>query len=57
LQSVLLDSIMPYMAPLAITLGLWWLLRRYQSNPMVLLAGLIVLAFLACGLLRLLGWL
>jgi PTS system mannose-specific IID component len=57
LQSVLLDSIMPYMAPLAITLGLWWLLRRYQSNPMVLLAGLIALAFLACGLLRLLGWL
>lgn len=57
LQSALLDGIMPQMAPLAITLGLWWLLSRRQVNPMVLLGGLIALAVLACGLLSLLGWL
>ena len=57
LQSALLDGIMPQMAPLAITLGLWWLLSRRQINPMVLLGGLIALAILACGLLSLLGWL
>jgi PTS system mannose-specific IID component len=57
LQSALLDSIMPNMAPLAITLGLWWLLSRRHMNSMVLLGGLVALAILACGVLRLLGWL
>ena len=57
LQSVLLDSVMPGMAPLVITLSLWWLLRFRNTNPMVLLGILILLAIIACGFLRLLGWL
>ena len=57
LQSVLLDGVVPRIVPLAVTLGLWWLLRYRNSNPMVLLGALIVAAVVSAGLLRLLGWL
>ncbi|HEY3290686.1 MAG TPA: PTS system mannose/fructose/sorbose family transporter subunit IID [Anaerolineae bacterium] len=57
LQAVLLDNIIPRMAPLAITLVLWWLLRFRNTNPMVLLGAIIVVSVVACGLLRLVGWL
>ncbi|MCL4506074.1 MAG: PTS system mannose/fructose/sorbose family transporter subunit IID [Chloroflexi bacterium] len=57
LQAALLDGIMPRMIPLAVTLGLWWLLRYRNINPMVLLGALIFAAVAAAGLLRLLGWL
>jgi PTS system mannose-specific IID component len=53
----LLDGIMPRMVPLAITLALWWLLRHKRMNPMVLLGAIILLSVIACGILRLLGWL
>jgi mannose/fructose/N-acetylgalactosamine-specific phosphotransferase system component IID len=43
--------------PLAITLGLWWLLRYRNTNPMVLLGAIILVSVVACGLLRLIGWL
>ena len=57
LQAALLDSIMPHMIPLALVLGLWWLLRSRNTNPMLLLGVIIVVSVVACGLLRLLGWL
>ena len=57
LQSTLLDSIMPHLAPLLITLGLGWLIYRRGTHPMVLLGALILLAFVACGILRFLNWL
>jgi len=57
LQTVLLDNVMPRMAPLVITLGMWWLLRYRNANPMVLLGAIILASVVACGLLRLIGWL
>jgi len=57
LQAALLDSVMPRMVPLAITIGLWWLLRYRNTNPMVLLGAIILVSVVACGLLRLIGWL
>ena len=57
LQSGVLDRIMPNMLSLVLVLVLWWLLRRRNTGPMVLLGALIVLAFVACGALSLVGWL
>jgi mannose PTS system EIID component len=57
LQAALLDSVMPHMIPLALTLGLWWLLRFRNTNPMLLLGAIILASVFACGLLRLFGWL
>jgi PTS system mannose-specific IID component len=57
LQTALLDRIMPHMVPLAITLGLWWLLRYRNANPMLLLGAILLLSLVAAGILRLLGWL
>ncbi|MCL5998325.1 MAG: PTS system mannose/fructose/sorbose family transporter subunit IID [Chloroflexi bacterium] len=57
LQAALLDSIMPNMVPLAITLALWWLVRRRNMNPMVVLGAIILCSIVVSGLLKLLGWL
>jgi mannose/fructose/N-acetylgalactosamine-specific phosphotransferase system component IID len=57
LQTALLDNIMPRMVPLLITLAMWWLLRRRNVNPMVLLGSIIVISIVIAGALRLVGWL
>jgi hypothetical protein len=36
---------------------MWWLLRRRNVNPMVLLGSIIVISIVIAGALRLVGWL
>ncbi len=57
LQTVLFDRIMPYLFPLIVVLAMWWLLRFRNVSPMVLLGAVIVISFVASGLLRVVGWL
>jgi PTS system mannose-specific IID component len=56
LQSRVLDAILPGLAPLAVTLGLWWLLRYRRANPMVLMGLCLLLALIVAGAASLLGW-
>jgi PTS system mannose-specific IID component len=51
-----LDDILPGLIPLAITLGMWWLLRHRHANPMVLLGLCLVLAVIVAGAMGLAGW-
>lgn len=51
-----LDAILPGLIPLAITLGLWWLLRYRYANPMVLLGACLLVALIAAAVMGLAGW-
>ncbi|MCS7060113.1 MAG: PTS system mannose/fructose/sorbose family transporter subunit IID [Anaerolineae bacterium] len=51
------DRVMPNMIPLAVTVGLWWVLRTRTISPIALLGALIVLSFALSGVLSVLGWL
>jgi PTS system mannose-specific IID component len=51
-----LDAILPGLLPLAITLGLWWLLRYRHTNPMLLLGACLLLALVAAAVMGLAGW-
>lgn len=57
LQTMLLDAIMPGMAPLLVTLLLWWLLRYRNANPMMLLGAILIISIVSSGFLSLIGWL
>jgi PTS system mannose-specific IID component len=47
IQGRVLDSIMPGLLPLAVTLGLWWLMRHRRVSPGVLMGACLVVALLA----------
>jgi PTS system mannose-specific IID component len=56
LQPRVLDSTLPGLIPLLLTLGLWWLLRFRRVNPMVLLGLCLLLAVVVAGIMGAAGW-
>lgn len=56
IQGRVLDSIMPGLLPLIVTLGLWWLLRYKRVSPGVLVGVCLLIAVLAGVVAGVTGW-